>query len=114
MPPKSQYVSVDEVGRITPAVRIIRENHKLLRATAADWNRDRFMRLCSMWEETPRCMAERIGISMQRLKRLVTQVGNHFPFSEAEARNLTQHERLIRLLKTGHDDGHSLFPHPNP
>jgi len=85
---------------------LIREHYRSM--GCFDWNRERFLRLCAAWNETPGEMAERIGMTLSKLKRLMETPG--FTFNNTEGILLQQHERFIEFVRTGFDRPGELFP----
>lgn len=73
-----------------------------------DWNRDRFIRLCEAWGETPREMGERAGLTTVRLNRCMS--GLPFNFSPSEGILLQFHHNFIRYVQTGYQPKTTLFP----
>lgn len=84
---------------------LIREHYKA--QGCFDWTRDKFLRLCVSFDETPREIAERIGMGLQRFKQLMASP--LFSFTPSEGILLTQHERWMDYVRTGNKPSVGLF-----
>lgn len=71
-----------------------------------NWDRTRFLRLCAAAGWTPDELGARVGITKQQVERALERS----TFDKPVGILLAQHERFIRHLLTGHDDGCDLFP----
>jgi hypothetical protein len=85
---------------------LIRSHYRTMGAYS--WTREDFLRLCAAWEETPREVAERIGMSPSRLKSMLSNI--NFQFSGSEGILLSMHHRYISNLRTGSRPKGELFP----
>lgn len=74
------------------------------------WNRERFQRLCGMWQETPEEMGARVGLA----PREVTSSMEHNSFSQPAGILLTFHLRYIETALTGRQQPDELFPPKQP
>jgi hypothetical protein len=84
---------------------LIREHYKA--QGCFDWTRDKFLRLCISFDETPRELAERVGMSLHRFKQLMASP--LFSFLPSEGILLAQHERWMDYVRTGNNPSVGLF-----
>lgn len=87
-----------------PSVFLINDHYRQMGCFS--WDRMRFLRLAAAAGFTAKELAARVGLNSAEMERHL-QKG---VFPNAVGILLTFHDRFIRQLKTGYDDGKDLFP----
>lgn len=93
---------------IGSACRAIRDHYR--RMGCFHWDREKFIRLCVAWDETPREMGARVGMTPRRVKQILDTP--KLELSDTEGILLQQHLRFIEYIRTGHERDDQLFPPP--
>jgi hypothetical protein len=70
------------------------------------WDRIRFLRLAAAGRWTPEELGKRCGLTPSETRKCLERSG----FPDASGILLTFHERYVRHLLTGYDDGKELCP----